>query len=543
MTKRLWVGPRNDEGASLVLALVFVTVVSLVVMAVLSFTEASMRTTIALRSEATEMAAAEGGAKVAIDALRDGTYVGSGPNCFGTADGYFPLNGFYATSGGAHSVRVECAPDTSATVLPNLAVPDYALLGLAEVLPGIDITRVSGSLAQVKRVNVQGRVHSNSQIRTRGSGLLTNRFTLTSANPGAGISASWPALLLGCPLIPAEMNPRCSANQAEVDPPDYAVPTEPPHAPTVLAPATWPGSGCPTNRYFQFQSGSRFTDADRARLETLTGVNSSGNPLCPNVVVRFMPGVHYFDWNGIWTIRAGTVVGGNPTVPLGAPNPAPPVGSTWCTTPFSTTDPNLGVEIVLSKDARIVFGSGARAEFCGRYSSDKPPIVFHGLKDRLTLGSLILQAINCVLTIDDSDGDLIDCRKTLEFTDGVAKVSIQGTIYVPNGKVEFDLDDSSPTTVQAGVIARKIKFNTNRTASTPVVSVPTSSSVVARTVVVLNVFVCPNQSTCPGDNPATPAVNEAQGRHLLRTKVVINNPTGAPPDKVITVASWSPPKP
>ena len=83
--KRFCIRPGDDRGASLVLALVFVTVVSLVIMATLTFADTSMRATIALRGNVAQTAAAQGAAQVAINELRTSTYVGTDGNCFGAA--------------------------------------------------------------------------------------------------------------------------------------------------------------------------------------------------------------------------------------------------------------------------------------------------------------------------------------------------------------------------------------------------------------------------------------------------------------------------
>ena len=81
--RRFCVRPHDDRGTSLVLALVFITVLSLVLMSVLAFADTSMRSTIALRSQTSETAAAEGAAQAAINALRKGTYNGNSAGCFG----------------------------------------------------------------------------------------------------------------------------------------------------------------------------------------------------------------------------------------------------------------------------------------------------------------------------------------------------------------------------------------------------------------------------------------------------------------------------
>ena len=85
MKRRLRLVRQGDRGASLVLALVFITVLSLVLMSVFAFADTSMLATIKLRSQTSESAAAEGAAQAAINALRKNGYNGNSAGCFGGA--------------------------------------------------------------------------------------------------------------------------------------------------------------------------------------------------------------------------------------------------------------------------------------------------------------------------------------------------------------------------------------------------------------------------------------------------------------------------
>ena len=70
---------RGDErGTSLVYALLFTTIIAVVIAAVIGLASTNLRATRALRQQAAEAAAADGAAKVAINTLRVGDYNGSG---------------------------------------------------------------------------------------------------------------------------------------------------------------------------------------------------------------------------------------------------------------------------------------------------------------------------------------------------------------------------------------------------------------------------------------------------------------------------------
>src|SRR5262245_58873402 len=87
----------DDDGAALLIALIFITVVAVAIAISLSVADTSMRTTMALRDQAAYAASADGAAQVAINALRKGSYDGTGGTCFSGGNGLtlanFPTTG------------------------------------------------------------------------------------------------------------------------------------------------------------------------------------------------------------------------------------------------------------------------------------------------------------------------------------------------------------------------------------------------------------------------------------------------------------------
>ena len=70
--RQLLEGPAEDRGAALVLVLFVVTVIGLAGAALLTLSDTSIRTTVALRDEAGNAYNADGAAQVALDSLRTG---------------------------------------------------------------------------------------------------------------------------------------------------------------------------------------------------------------------------------------------------------------------------------------------------------------------------------------------------------------------------------------------------------------------------------------------------------------------------------------
>ena len=182
--RRFCVRPYDDRGASLALALIFITAGSIVLMAVLALADTNIRATIQMNIQATGTAAAEGAANVAINALRKGTFGGSG-NCFG-ASNTLPLPDFYQRPGGTRdSARVTCDLDPTTTTDP-IGTPATALLTLDTTATGllgptgISVTnpQLTGSTGSLR---VTGDVQSNSNIVIQPKVLVVPSGNLTSS--------------------------------------------------------------------------------------------------------------------------------------------------------------------------------------------------------------------------------------------------------------------------------------------------------------------------------------------------------------------------
>jgi hypothetical protein len=509
--KRFCIRPGDDRGASLVLALVFVTVVSLVIMATLTFADTSMRATIALRGNVAQTAAAQGAAQVAINELRTSSYGGTNGNCFGAAASR-PLNNFYQRAGGTDSVRVECTLDP-ATVLPKGMLPGNALLGLDDIFPGVLVTKPV--LSPTRRFVTQGNIHSDSLLAFTGPSL--NVVANGGAPAAAGVVSASNAAPLGCPLVLVTVSPTpCQQGVGDKEDPLYGDPQGP-------ATLRTPPASCPANKYVGIDPG-RITNV--ARLNTLTSNSLS----CQNMIVHFRPGTYYLDFNGTWTIQGGYVIGGlNNTLGPGSAVNIPGM----CPSPLTTPIPGQGVEFVLSENARIHFGTNAQVELCGNFSTTRPPIVIYGLRQNVSIEGLLLRAISCIVV----NQNLENCTPSISTSAGVTELVLNGTVYAPTAEIALNLNNTTQQSFKAGVIGRFVRIHTDRSSTSPVIEVPPPvPPAPGRLVVWLNAYVCQGQPTC-ADNPGTP---QKEGDHRLRVKVLIEDPTGA---RTVKVLSWSPPSP
>lgn len=493
MTRRFCPRPYDDRGTSLVLALVFITVVSVVVMTVLTFADTSMKSTLALRNQASEMAAAEGAANIALNRLRDDTYTGIDNNCVG-GDTKLLLPSFYERPDGTRdSARVTCALDTG-----PVGTPASALLTLDKTVGPIGISVTNPLFTGPGSLRVTGDVHSNSNIGIVASGNLTSGGTIRAnrgCSPGSGLFSP---------------NPTCDTG-TEVPDPTYSMP---------------PVAGLPTRTVppcgpiMTFQSG-RYTDylslSQRASLLCAGG----------NGVLHFTPGIYYFDFPSAvlavprtWTLAAGTVIGGKVRtgVTLGPGMPVPnscvspiPTGAGWRSPP-----PTDGVTFVFSGGSQMLVSLSAKVELCGRYAGRSAPIAVTAEPANGLL------ATACVATS-------WPCAAV--WTANPTAFVVQGTTYLPKRELVLNLNSSTNQALRGGVVARRVWANTTRGAGSPaVIETPPDPNSERRTILYLTVYVCPGASDCTSG-----------GQLRLRSKVAMTDVSDTPVAgaRQMTVLSWS----
>jgi Tfp pilus assembly protein PilX len=498
---------RGDDGATLVVALIFITVVALGLAVTLSFADTSLRATRALRDQAAGVANADGAAQVAINALRKGTYNGTSGNCFGGSNTMTLSNFYQPPSGPADSAFVTCELDTTRTATdPNVTItsankPPFAILTLETTSPEVGLhLKVSGN----RTLRVKGPVYSSSSIWVE-QGTLNSTSAVTARSWCAGTIVSTP---------PADCNNGPGSSQD----PNYSAPGDDRTERNVPT--------CGDDDVVIFSPG-RYTDVRALNNRT----RSNG---CRDSTFWFRPGTYYFDFDRDepWVIDTGYVVAGTPTSTLMAGSPPAMPGS--CQSPFPPDPPGGwteqtggGVAFVFGGASRIAVRD-AKVEICGTYSETRPPIAVYGLKSALGNGSSQVPAQNGCIVDPDDRCPVIETDNSPD-----SRLFIHGTTYVPRSRLEISLNNNTGQVFGFGVVAHSLYLNPTASANLdrPVIRVPDDYvDFGRRTVVYLTVRVCPGASTC-----------SASGRLRLRAKVGIFDLTDTPEagDRDIMVYSWS----
>jgi hypothetical protein len=388
--RRVEVG--NDAGAALLLVLIVITVVALVVAGLLSFADTSIRTTVAVRKQASNAYSADGAAEAAVNALQrnsfnNDTSSGTYPKCFGagaTSD-TLVLPSFYpgTTGSAAASAAVTCSPDPNSGAGGGLVPiddknkPGQAILTLGQNASedGINVKPLNSTTP----FTVHGTVVSDSNIRAVNGPIVSNA-AVTAHSGCAGTITSTPA-------------PVCNA-AIKADPnyqfdPAYATPAN--AVPTYRTVPAAASASCP-GKVVTFLPG--YYDDAVALTSLMAGGGS--NP-CKGSIWWFTPGTYYFDFhnsnsqnpllsgNDLWTVGDGQLLAGTPvnaagTVLATPPNPITVPGA--CQNPIKTTSAS-GVQFIFGGDSQFQVSGTADAEICGTYrapADNRPTIAFYGLK-------------------------------------------------------------------------------------------------------------------------------------------------------------------
>lgn len=358
---------RDDSGASLILALILITVIATVVSALMGLSDTSLRATLNMRDQASTSATAEAAVQAAVNNIRNSTFnAGTGQHCFGGSD-TLSLANFAGTA----SASVSCTADPITAHIQCATAaqcnrPNAAILttGNSATEDGITVDQPTGSTFRV-----HGPVFSNSTISINNGSLTTNNAvyarractgTITST-PAASCSYGSPNALGNDPHYAAAIS----------SPPVYrALPT------------------CDTaNSVVTFRPG--YYD-DAVGLTNMMAGNSS----CRHSTWWFQPGTYYFDFHNasttrgpslssgddVWRIDDGYLVAGTPVNAAGAVISTPSVPATIpgaCANPLANPTAT-GVQFIFGGDSQLQIKSG-QAEICGTYSTSKPPVAIYGL--------------------------------------------------------------------------------------------------------------------------------------------------------------------
>ncbi|MFL6161826.1 MAG: hypothetical protein ACJ74U_06315 [Jatrophihabitantaceae bacterium] len=403
----------DESGATLILVLLLVTVVSLVIGATLTLADTSIRTTVVVRGQAAGVYDAQGGVDTAINTLRNNSYnndtsSSTYPKCFGstaTSDTLVLPNFYPGTTGGAaSSVAVTCSPDPSTGAAGGLVQinsgnkPGNAILtlGTDSGEDGLNVKTLNNSIPFL----VHGGVVSDSNIRVTNGSLQSNTTVFAHTGCSGTIVSNPP---------PAVCNSGVAADPNYAFDPSFASPAN--TVPTYRAAPAATSANCP-GKLVTFQPG--YYD-DAAGLNSL--MNGVGSNPCKGSVWWFQPGTYYFDFHNtsnpllsgsdLWTVADGQLVAGTPTNSSGAVISKPTVPAAVpgaCQNPIKS-DTAVGVQFIFGGDSQLTVSGTADAEICGSYHAGRPPIAIYGMKSGSeTPVAAAVTKLNSVPTTDANFG-------------------------------------------------------------------------------------------------------------------------------------------
>lgn len=508
----------DDSGAALVLVLIVVTVVALAGAATLSFSNTSLRTTVALRDQGAGAYAADGAAQVAITELQNGSFPN---NCATlTGDGLLLGSGtkpFYQaaqSNSTALNAYVSCVPDASTGtggVINPANKPENVIwtVGSDSYGVGQDYNHNSG-----KTINVaNGNVVSETSIDIGSNTLaVTGTDVKVLAKSQSGCTTSQKGQFLPTKCVPnATLDPR----------PSYPAPTD------KVSPA--PAPVCTTvgtTGYAAFYPGL-YTNVDI--LNGTQGTSGNKNLCGAADVVWFMPGTYYFDFTGTWD-APNRLVGGTPTDSTGAPIPnlsaatldnlskLNPATTGACVNPRKGSAAP-GVEFVFGGSSKINLGSH-EFEICATYSAGSVPIAIYGPTADIPSGGGGNPGVT-TQHVCSSDG----CSMFSTDPPGDAEFHIQGFAYAPNARIALNVTNSTGQMFNWGLLLGSFSLDVNGASPTaPFLELPPVSASSSYSVMYLSVWVCP---------AAVSSCNPSSGAARLTAKVQV-----APPLPV-KVLSWS----
>lgn len=359
--RRRW---REDDGASLIMALALTTFLGLVVGSLLTYSSASIRAARTTDSRAAATYDADGALKTAINQVRNST-VNNDPGS--------TCPDLTVPGSGTSTLRVTCTAG-SGTGASSERVPITATNRPGQTIQTLGTTTGETGIAQVggNPFRVQGKVFSNGPIAT-GTG------SLESVDAAIRARGACTGSVVSRDAQGNQVATVCSTTTGLPADPAYVQP---------IAGLTWrPLPTCDSSSTVEFTPGYYDDAVGLSDMMDGDGPCAGKTFLFPSAAGAV--GLYYFDFhNGeggglpvgprVWTIsdRAAKVVGGTPQG--WTPDVSTPTVPGSCVSPLNATTSN-GVEFVFGGDSRVALKAGA-AELCGQYSTTTPPVTVYGAK-------------------------------------------------------------------------------------------------------------------------------------------------------------------
>ncbi|MFB7176104.1 hypothetical protein ACFCYI_00135 [Streptomyces sp. NPDC056257] len=349
MTGRL--NPRrlreDEQGATLILALAFIVVFSLVAVSVLSFAATGLKAASVYVDQGKRGYSADGATQLAIKNFSQGN-----PCADYTAP---PING--------RQMIVHCDPLNASPAATRATQPQDALRSLGKAAEdGINVTTPG--------LRVQGSVFSHSNITAgAGSSMVVSGDVSAVGDCSKAVSQT-PLPPTQAPYVHdcADDTPPAAADEVVGGDPDYT-------PPATAVPVRRTAPACPGPGAWLVRLQPGYYD-DAGALTRLTGGD------CPGVVVWLQPGVYYFDFTftgnaAVWTVSdptvsvvGGTQSGWDPGSPT-RPNIPDPGGC-------ATTRPE-GVEVMMGGGSQFRVDRG-HVELCAPVTPDAQQVAVYGVQ-------------------------------------------------------------------------------------------------------------------------------------------------------------------
>ncbi|HEY2296175.1 MAG TPA: hypothetical protein VGH43_00490 [Jatrophihabitans sp.] len=510
--------PRHaDDGATLILVLIIITVLATVMGVILSQEDTAIRSTVALRDQAADVYSADGATQAVLNGLKtSGINCGDPTNPTGVTLGStsVPFYNPVSSEQGAINGYAQCTPDpvqgaTTSTSTPppvtsvstvtpapvtstavglgagDSTLPSYGVLttGSSSGDFGFDIS----TSANNKTVCIEnGSVGSNSKINASGETLavrLTGTGSPSDCTTGTGVSTDGKSKL----LVTSALATGCTGTFTPTPCTSGASTIATPTAPALPASVgtTNPSPTCSTQggkTYAAFVPGYYTTAAN---LNDPCGVGSG-------VFEWLSPGTYIFNFSGTttwsWptTMVAGTPIKNNGAAVNGLdptkPNTLSGLNQTAnapsaCADPATTTGVS-GVSLIFAGSSLAAAPSSSTSEICASSPTSSPPVAIYGLASAVTLGAVTLPAE----TMCGAGG----CgSSTLITTDpsGQAQLYVRGYVYAPNAQLMMTLKNSIGQLFNWGIVIRNFQLTINGSSPTePFVQLPKPNTGVGVTV-------------------------------------------------------------
>ena len=524
----------NDDGTSLLIVLILITVVSLVMTVVLSQVDTSVKATVVLRDQSATNYGADAAAQAIVTQLQNGTLSCSTPTGTTTNLGTGTATPFYSavsTTTGPLNATATCAPDTAVgtgqsgqgPAIGATNTPPFALTTVGKnSAAGEDGVAESGNWSMCVQ---GGGVQSYSTITGKvsaGVNTTDNTACPTAANTQIKVQAygdPTPATS-GCQ---GTFTPTACTALGATTP---AIPTVPDPGLAITAANTNQAAVCQTvgsTVYAAFLPGKYTLLTSNSVSSLSTPCLSKGKWVAPDVA-WFTPGVFYFDFGSTtWSIP-DTVIGGTPTKPgqvaitgLNGTSAATLATSTLgnlsqattfpgaCLSPTTQTN-NGGSEFVFGGASTMTI-NGGNLDLCANYTANTVPVALYGVYQNALVegsGSVAPQS-GCVATVGcNGASSLLNAGSP----NGHESFHFEGYVWAPASAIAMTYKNSAGQEFTWGVLVRTFQITGNGSSpSSAFISLPSATfgAVTTYSYRYISVWVCPAAATACAQT-GTPAV-------------------------------------